>query len=44
MSLTIHPVHGIPEISEGVDLGDLLGEICSAADFGLVDGLSLIHI
>ncbi|MEE2680707.1 MAG: coenzyme F420-0:L-glutamate ligase [Actinomycetota bacterium] len=42
MSLTIYPVHGIPEISEGVDLGGLLGEICSAADFGLVDGDVLV--
>ena len=42
MSLTIHPVHGIPEISEGIDLGRLLGEICSDADFGLVDGDVLV--
>ena len=42
MSLTIHPVHGIPEISEGADLGRLLGEICSDADFGLVDGDVLV--
>ena len=42
MSLTIHPVHGIPEISEGIDLGGLLGEICSATDVGLIDGDVLV--
>ena len=42
MSLLIHPVHGIPEITVGVDLGSLIGEVCSSADFGLVDGDVLV--
>ena len=42
MSLVIHPVHGIPEITAGVDLGSLIGEACSSADFGLVDGDVLV--
>jgi coenzyme F420-0:L-glutamate ligase/coenzyme F420-1:gamma-L-glutamate ligase len=42
MSLVIHPVHGIPEITAGVDLGDLIGEVCYSADFGLVDGDVLV--
>ena len=42
MSLTIHPVHGIPEIRAGVDLGGLLGEICSGTDVGLVHGDVLV--
>ena len=42
MSLVIHPVHGIPEITAGVDLGDLIGGVCYSADFGLVDGDVLV--
>ncbi|MEC9269011.1 MAG: coenzyme F420-0:L-glutamate ligase [Actinomycetota bacterium] len=42
MSLTIHPVHGIPEIRAGDDLGGLLGEICSGTDVGLVHGDVLV--
>ena len=38
MSLVIHPVHGIPEITAGVDLVSLIGGVCYSADFGLVDG------
>ena len=42
MSLAIHPVHGIPEITAGVDLGNLIGEVCYSADFGLADGDVLV--
>lgn len=42
MSLVIHPVHGIPEITAGVDLGSLIGGVCYSADFGLVDGDVLV--
>ncbi len=42
MSLAIHPVHGIPEIAAGVDLGNLIGEVCDSADFGLADGDVLV--
>jgi coenzyme F420-0:L-glutamate ligase/coenzyme F420-1:gamma-L-glutamate ligase len=42
MSLVIHPVHGIPEITAGVDLGDLIGGVCYSADFGLVNGDVLV--
>ena len=42
MSLVIHPVHGIPEITVGVDLGSLIGEVCYSADFGLIDGDVLV--
>ena len=42
MSLVIHPVHGIPEITAGVDLGNLIGEVCYSADFGLADGDVLV--
>ena len=42
MSLVIHPVHGIPEITAGVDLGDLIGGVCYSADFGLADGDVLV--
>ena len=38
MTLTIHPVNGIPEITEGTDLGTLIGDICSSSEFGLADG------
>jgi coenzyme F420-0:L-glutamate ligase/coenzyme F420-1:gamma-L-glutamate ligase len=42
MSLVIHPVHGIPEITVDVDLGSLIGEVCYSSDFGLVDGDVLV--
>ena len=42
MTLVIHPVHGIPEITVGVDLGSLIGEVCHSADFGLIDGDVLV--
>jgi coenzyme F420-0:L-glutamate ligase/coenzyme F420-1:gamma-L-glutamate ligase len=42
MSLAIHPVHGIPEITAGIDLGNLIGEVCHSADFGLADGDVLV--
>ena len=42
MNLTIHPVTGIPEVTEGTDLGVLIGDICSSDDFGLVDGDVLV--
>ena len=35
VSLTIHPITGIPEITEGIDLGALIGDTCVANDSGL---------
>ena len=42
MTLTIHPVKGIPEVTEGMDLGPLIGDICSSSEFGLSDGDVLV--
>ena len=42
MSLTIHPITGIPEITEGIDLGALIGDTCIANDSGLNDGDVLV--
>ena len=42
MSLEVHPVRGIPEIDDSVDLGALIGEACMAGDHGLVDGDVLV--
>ncbi len=42
MTLEIHPVHGIPEITRGIDLGSLIAGTCLAADHGLVDGDVLV--
>jgi coenzyme F420-0:L-glutamate ligase/coenzyme F420-1:gamma-L-glutamate ligase len=42
MSLAIHPVHGIPEITAGIDLGNLIGAVCHSADFGLANGDVLV--
>ncbi len=42
MSLEIHPVLGIPEIDQSVDLGALIAEACQAGDHGLQDGDVLV--
>ncbi|MDP7067159.1 MAG: coenzyme F420-0:L-glutamate ligase [Acidimicrobiales bacterium] len=42
MSLTIHPVTGIPEVTEGTDLGVLIGDVCSSGEFGLANGDVLV--
>ncbi len=42
MSLEIHPVLGIPEIDQSVDLGALIAEACQAGDPGLQDGDVLV--
>ncbi|MBM45171.1 MAG: coenzyme F420-0:L-glutamate ligase [Acidimicrobiaceae bacterium] len=42
MTLTIHPVNGIPEVTKGMDLGNLIGDICSSSEFGLADGDVLV--
>lgn len=42
MTLEIHPVRGIPEITRGVDLGSLVADTCLAADHGLLDGDVLV--
>ena len=42
MSLTIHPITGIPEITEGTDLGALIGDTCVANDSGLLGGDVLV--
>ena len=42
MTLIIHPVKGIPEVTEGMDLGPLIGDICSSSEFGLSDGDVLV--
>ena len=42
MSLTIHPITGCPEISEGIHLGTVIGDTCIANDSGLNDGDVLV--
>ena len=42
MTLTIHPVNGIPEIARDVDLGALIGDACASSEFGLLDGDVLV--
>ena len=42
MSLTIHPINGIPEITEGEDLGALIGEACARNECGLIEGDVLV--
>jgi coenzyme F420-0:L-glutamate ligase/coenzyme F420-1:gamma-L-glutamate ligase len=42
VSLTIHPVTGIPEVTEGTDLGVLIGDVCSSGEFGLANGDVLV--
>ena len=37
MTLEIHPVRGIPEIDETVDLGAVIAEACQAGPHGLLD-------
>ena len=42
MTLMIHPVSGIPEITQGIDLGTLIGDACSSSEFGLTNGDVLV--
>ena len=38
----IHPVKGIAEVTQGMDLGALIGAACSSSEFGLTDGDVLV--
>ena len=42
MTLEIHPVHGIPEIDDSVDLGVLIAQACQNGPHGLADGDVLV--
>lgn len=42
MTLEIHPVRGIPEIDDSVDLGVMIAEACQAGDHGLNDNDVLV--
>jgi len=42
MTLEIHPVRGIPEITEGTDLGVTIAEACQSGPAGLEDGDVLV--
>ena len=42
MTLMIHPVTGIAEVTQGMDLGALIGAACSSSEFGLTDGDVLV--